>query len=178
MLLNVTRPTHRANFSEHTQDKDGFQDEEDHNEDERHELVQSVERVCSVVGVRDSVLPEVGESEARVQCNITSTDEERSSRAEYEANGSNGPVVKDLVSHHGVHEQDPESSNDRSNVDGRECDADGAREREPANREDFADRDDDVAQEEELHFSATDGGSLHVRAQDEEQRGEDGEACT
>lgn len=97
-------------------------------------------------------MPEVGESKSGVEGNVASADEESGGRAEDKANGSNCSVVEDLVSDHGVHEQDPEGSDNRSNVDCRESYPYGAREREPANGEDLANRNDNVAEEEELHF--------------------------
>ena len=154
--------THRADFAEHAENQDSFQDEEDHNEDEWHELVKGVESVSPVGRARDSVLPVVGESESSIKRNVASADEERSCRAENETNGGNGSVVEYLVADHGVHEQNPKSGDDRCDVHGCETNAHATIEREPANCEDLADRDDDVAEEEELHFSVRESQPLFV----------------
>ena len=97
-------------------------------------------------------MPVVGESESSVERNVACADKESCGRAEDEANGRDGSVVEDLVSNDSIHEQNPEGSDNGCNVDCRECYSYGATEREPANGEDLADGDDDVANEEELHF--------------------------
>jgi hypothetical protein len=107
--FNLARHTHWADFAEHAEDQNSLQDEEDHDENERHKLVKGVQSICPVVRVRDGVLPVVGESETSVERNVTSADEESSCGAEDEANGCNRSVVEYLVSDHGVHEQDPKS---------------------------------------------------------------------
>ena len=146
------RPTHWSDFAEHSKNQHSFQDEEYHNEDERHELVKGVKSVCPVVRVRHGVLPVVGESEASVKRNVASADKECSCRAKDKANGGNGAIVEYLVADHSVHEQNPKSGHDRCNVNGRESDPYGTTEGEPANCEDLTYRDDDVAHEEKLHL--------------------------
>jgi hypothetical protein len=150
---SFVRLTHWADFTEHAENQDSFQDEEDHNEDKWHELVKGVESVSPVGRARDSVLPVVGESKSSIKRNVSGADKECSCRAENEANGGNGSVVEYLVADHGVHEQNPEGGHDRSNVNSRETNAHATIEWEPANCEDLTDRNDDVAEEEKLHFS-------------------------
>ena len=145
--------THRANFTEYAEDQHSFQDEEDHNEDERHKLIQSVESVCPVGRTRNSILPVVGESKSSVQCDVAGADKECSRRAKDEANGGNGSIVEYLVADHSVHEQNPKSGHDRCNMNSRETNAHATIEWEPADCEDLTYRDNDVAKEEELHFS-------------------------
>ena len=118
-------------------------------------------------------MPVVGEGESSVKRDVACADEESSSRAKNKANGRDGSVVNNLVSNDSIHEQDPEGSYDRSNVDGRESYPDCATEREPANGEDLADGDDDVANEEKLHFSTSNSSALHVRPHDQECRDQD-----
>jgi hypothetical protein len=156
------RPTHWANFAEHAENKDSFQDEEDHNEDKWHELVKGVESVRPVRRARDGVLPVVGESKSSVERNVAGANKERSCRAEDETNGGNGSVVEYLVADHSVHEQDPKSGHDRCNVNSRETNAHATIEWEPANCEDLANRNDDVAEEEKLHFSVREGQLVFV----------------
>jgi len=154
--------THWANFTEHAKDQHSFQDEEDHNEDERHELVQGVESVCPVGRARDGILPVVGESKSSVESNVAGADKERSRRAENEANRGNGSIVEYLVADHSVHEQNPKSGHDRCNMNSRETNAHATIEWEPADREDLAYRNDDVAEEEKLHFSVRESQPLFV----------------
>jgi hypothetical protein len=147
------RLTHWANFAEHAEDQNSLQNEEDHDENERHKLVKGVQSICPVVRVRDGILPVVGESETSVERDVASADEESSCGAEDETNGCDRSVVKYLVSDHGVHEQNPESGHDRGDVDGCESYPYPATKWEPANGEDLAYRDDDVAEKEQLHLS-------------------------
>ena len=107
-------------------------------------------------------MPVVGESKSSVERNVAGADKEGSCRAENEANGGNGSIVEYLVADHGIHEQNPKSGHDGCNVDSRESDAHATIEREPADCEDLANRDDDVAEEEELHFSVREGQPLFV----------------
>ena len=156
------RPTHWANFAEHAENKDSFQDEEDHNEDKWHELVQGVESVCPVGRARDGILLVVGESKSSVESNVAGADKECSRRAKDEANGGNGSIVEYLVADHSVHEQNPKGGNDGCNVNRRETNAHATIEWEPANCEDLTDRNDDVAEKEKLHFSVRESQPLFV----------------
>ena len=135
----VRRPTHWTDFSEYAENQDSLQDEEDHNEDERHELVEGVESVSPVGRTRDGVLPVVGEGESSVERNVSRADKERSCRAKNEANGGNSSIVKYLVADHGVHEQNPKSGHDRCDVYSRETNAHATIKWEPANCEDLTD---------------------------------------
>jgi hypothetical protein len=144
--------THWADFSQNAKDKNGLQDEEGDEEDQRYELVQGVESVCPVVRVGHGVLPVVGEGESSVECNVARADKESGGRAENKSNGCDSSVVEDLVSNDSIHKQNPESGYDRGDMDCRKCYPYGATKREPANGEDLADGDDDVSYEEKLHF--------------------------
>jgi len=159
---SFVRPTHWADFAEHTENQDSFQDEEDHNEDKWHELVKGVESICPVGRARDGVLPVVGESKSSVERNVAGADKERSCRAENESNGGDSSVVEYLVADDSVHKQDPKSGHDRCNVNSRETNAHATIKWEPANCENLTDRDDDVAEEEQLHFSVREGQSVFV----------------
>lgn len=101
---SLMQPTHWANFAEHAENQDSLQDEEDHNEDKWHELVQSVKCICPVGRARDGVLPVVGESKSSIKRNVASADKECSCGAENEADGGNGSVVEYLIANHGIHE--------------------------------------------------------------------------
>ena len=153
---NSERPTHWSEFAEYAEDQHSLQDEEDHDEDEWYELVKSVQSVCPVVRVGHGILPVIGKGKTSVECNVASTDEECSCRAKDQANRCNSSVIEDLVADYGVHEQNPKSGDDRSNVNSRETNAHATIEWEPANCEDLTDGDDNVADEEELHFSVSD----------------------
>ena len=159
---SFTRLTHWANFAEYAENQHSFQDEEDDNKDEWHKLVQGVESVCPVGRARDGILPVVGESKSSVERNVAGADEERSCRTEDQANGRNSTVVEYLVADHGVHEQNPKSGHDRCNVNSRETDAHATIQWEPANCEDLTYRDDNVAEEEKLHFSVCESQPLFI----------------
>jgi hypothetical protein len=148
--------THRSDFAENLDNDKGFQDEKDAEEDQRNELIQCVEGVCTVWSY-ERIIPVSSPAEASVECNVASTDEEDSCRTKDQSQRDKGSIIQELIADSSVHEEDPSGRDDGSDMYSREglklsvlmyrqtsCavqthPSHSAIQREPANSEDFAD---------------------------------------
>ena len=111
--------THGPDFAENPDNNEGFKNEEDAKEDQRNELIQCVEGVCTV-GSYQRVIPVSSPAEASVERNIASTDKEDSCRTEDQSERNKGSVIQELIADSSVHEEDPCGCNDGGNVYSRE----------------------------------------------------------
>jgi hypothetical protein len=110
--------THGSDFAENLDNDKGLQDEEDAEEDQRNELIQCVEGVCTVWGY-ERIIPVSSPAETGVECNVASTDEEDSRRTKDQSQRDKGSIIQELIADSSVHEENPCGRNDGGNVYGR-----------------------------------------------------------
>lgn len=143
--------THGPELAQNPNDQESLQGEEDHQTDEREEQVQHVERDIAIVGCR--VGGEfAGPVEARIQCDVSRSDEEDQGGGDTETDRNRGAVVEELKPDEGVQQQDPTSCGDRGDMRGGEALSNGVVQRETADAENLTNLNDDEGEQEQLHF--------------------------
>jgi hypothetical protein len=93
--------THWLALSKNAQNQECFQQEEYYDEDQRYELVQSIQGICLVGGAK-GVIPVTGPAEASVERDVARANEDKQGGDEKQTDRYCSAVVEKLVAYGAV----------------------------------------------------------------------------
>ncbi|KAI6762831.1 hypothetical protein HG530_008811 [Fusarium avenaceum] len=88
---------HRTCLAKDSDNKNGLEDKEGDDEDQRDKLIKDVEGDVSVIRTLVAIIPVAGPREASVEGDVTSSNKQDASREYDECDREGGSVVDDLV---------------------------------------------------------------------------------